>query len=177
MAKSSMAVSGNGTFWRGGLTVLVGILVLIWPGLTVLTMVTLLSIWLMVIGVSSIVEGVGGMKMSGYGWLASVLGGLFEVGVGSYLVQRPMLITTTIVSLLGLVIVIQGFVHLFNVYMTNTSEQQKMLSLLYALVAFVAGVWLWRYPFHGTLAFVWLLGVYAIVSGALLVASGSDDMM
>jgi uncharacterized membrane protein HdeD (DUF308 family) len=38
----------------------------------------------------------------------------------------------------------------------------------------VAGVWIWRYPIQGTLAFVWVLGIYAIVAGTLMIAIGGE---
>jgi uncharacterized membrane protein HdeD (DUF308 family) len=162
-------------FWRGGLGILLGVLVLIWPGLTVLTLVTLLSIWLLLVGVMGIVQGVRDIRKGGFGWLASVLLGILELGVGAYLVQRPGLTTLSIITLLGLVFFVQGFVFLFNTFTVNpVSGGHRALSLLYAVLSFVAGVWLWRYPFHGTLAFVWLVGLYLVVSGGMLIAMASE---
>lgn len=160
-------------FWRGGLGILLGVLILVWPGLTVLSLVTLLSIWLLLIGAMSIIQGVRGVGRGGWGWLAQVLLGVLELGVGAYLVQRPGLTTLTIITLLGLVFVVQGFVQLISTFVEHgVSGGHRMLTFLFAILSFVAGVWLWRYPFHGTLAFVWLLGLYAIASGTLLIAMG-----
>jgi uncharacterized membrane protein HdeD (DUF308 family) len=90
--------------------------------------------------------------------------------------QRPGLTTLTIITLIGLVFFVQGLVYLINAFTTRVATGgQRMLSVLFAILSFVAGVWLWRYPFHGSLAFVWLLGLYAIVSGALMIAIGSND--
>jgi uncharacterized membrane protein HdeD (DUF308 family) len=116
-------------YWRGGLGILMGVLVLVWPGLTVLTLVTLISIWLLLIGVVSVVQGVRSVRHGGLGWLGSIL-----LGTGG----------------------------------------RRILSLLFGLLSVIAGIWLWRYPFHGTLAFVWLLGLYAIISGALTIAMASE---
>jgi len=162
-------------YWRGGLGILVGVLILVWPGLTVLTLVTLLSIWLLLVGVMSIVQGVREIKQGGLGWLGSILLGILELGVGAYLVQRPALTTLTIITLIGLVFFVQGFVFLANTFLSpGTTGGHRMLSLLYAILSFVAGIWIWRYPYHGTLAFVWLLGLYTIASGALLIAMASE---
>jgi uncharacterized membrane protein HdeD (DUF308 family) len=162
-------------YWRGGLGILLGLLVLIWPKLTVLSLVTLLSIWLLLIGVMGIVQGVRDVRLGGFGWIATVLLGVLELGVGAYLVQRPGLTTLSIITLIGLVFFVQGFVYLFNTFTTRpTTGGHRALSLLYAIVSFVAGVWLWRYPFHGTLAFVWLIGLYLIVSGGLMIAMAGE---
>ena len=176
MATTSMEMADRSYFfWRGGLGILLGVLILVWPGLTVLTLVTLLSIWLLLVGVITIIEGVTSIKKGGFGWLGSILVGLLELGVGAYLVQRPHLTTLTIITLLGLVFIIQGFVHVFNSFLNpSATGGHRILSLLFGALSVVAGIWLWRYPFHGTLAFVWLLGLYTIASGTLLIAMGVE---
>jgi uncharacterized membrane protein HdeD (DUF308 family) len=175
MARDLVLVDKSYFYWRGALSILVGVFVLVWPGLTVVTLVTLLSIWLLLVGVVSIIEGVSRVKRGGWGWLADLLVGLVQLGVGAYLVQRPGLTTLTIVTLIGLVFVLQGFGYLLKTFMEpSVSGGHRMLSLVYAALSFVAGVWIWRYPLHGTLAFVWLLGLYAIAAGALMIAMGAE---
>jgi uncharacterized membrane protein HdeD (DUF308 family) len=162
-------------YWRGGLGILLGVLVLVWPKLTVLSFVTLFSIWLLLMGVMSIVQGVRDVRLGGFGWIATVLLGILELGVGAYLLQRPGLTTLSIITLIGLVFFIQGFVYLVNTFTTRAvGGARRMLSLLFSILSFVAGVWIWRYPFHGTLAFVWLVGLYLIISGGLLIAMASE---
>jgi len=175
MARDVEVVDKSYFYWRGGLSVLVGVFILVWPKLTVLTLVTLLAIWLLLIGVMSIVEGISHIKDGGFGWLVPVLVGLVELGVGAYLVQRPQLTTLTIITLIGAVFIVQGFGYLIKTFMEpGASSGHRMLSLLFAILSFIAGVWIWRYPLHGTLAFVWLLGLYTIASGAILIAMGAS---
>lgn len=174
-ARNPETVDRSYFYWRGGLGVLLGILVLVWPRLTVFTLVTLVSIWLLVVGVINIVQGVTSVKRGGWGWLASMALGLLELGVGAYLVQRPGLTTLTIVTLIGLVFIVQGFVHVLRTFFERgVTGGHRALSLMFGLLSLVAGVWLMRYPLEGTLAFVWLLGLYAIASGALLIAMGAE---
>lgn len=175
MASTNVGVEKSYYYWRGGLGILLGILILVWPGLTVLTLVTLLSIWLLLAGIVNIVDGVTSIKKGGYGWLGSLLAGVFEVGVGAYLVQRPSLTTLTIITLIGAVFFVQGFVYLARTFSrAGGSGGHRVLTLIFAALSIVAGIWLWRYPFHGTLAFVWLIGLYTIVSGTLLIAMGTE---
>jgi uncharacterized membrane protein HdeD (DUF308 family) len=102
--------------------------------------------------------------------------GILELGVGAYLIQRPGLTTLTIVSLIALVFVVQGFVYLINSFApTGASGGSRMLSLVLAILSVVAGVFLWRYPLNGTLAFVWLMGLYTIASGAMFIAIGASE--
>jgi uncharacterized membrane protein HdeD (DUF308 family) len=174
-ARNLAVVDRSYFYWRGGLGVLLGVLVLVWPKLSVLTFVTLLSIWLLAQGFISVVAGVASIKRGGFGWLVSILVGLLELGVGSYLVQRPGLTTLTIITLLGLVFVVQGLAHIFKSFVNPVEAGgHRLLSLLFGLLSLAAGIWVWRYPYHGTLAFVWLVGLYAIVSGAMMIAMASE---
>ncbi len=162
-------------YWRGGLGVLLGVIILVYPKLTVLTLVTLLAIWLFLIGVISIISGITSIKRGGWGWVGSLLLGVLELGVGAYLVQRPGVTTLTIITLLGLVFVVQGFVYVMKTFFeAGATGGHRVLSLLLGALSLIAGIWIWRYPFHGTLAFVWLLGLYAIASGAMLIAMGAN---
>jgi uncharacterized membrane protein HdeD (DUF308 family) len=175
MASTNVGVEKSYYYWRGGLGILLGVLILVWPGLTVLTLVTLLSIWLLLAGIVNIVDGVTGIKRGGYGWVGSLLAGIFEVGVGAYLVQRPSLTTLTIITLIGAVFFVQGFVYLARTFSRVAGNGgNRVLTLIFAALSVAAGIWLWRYPFHGTLAFVWLIGLYTIVSGTLLIAMGTE---
>jgi uncharacterized membrane protein HdeD (DUF308 family) len=175
MATGALAVDRSYFYWRGGLGILLGVLVLVYPHLSVLTFVTLVSIWLLLVGAVRIVEGVMSIKRGGLGWLLSVLIGVLELGVGAYLVQRPTLTTLTILTLIGLVFFVQGFAQLFNTFAAkHVSGGHRLLTLLFALISFTAGIWLWRYPYHATLAFVWLVGLYLILSGILQIALGSE---
>ena len=162
-------------YWNGALSIIVGVLILVMPSMTVLLLVTLMSIWLLLTGVIHIVEGISHVKEGGIGWLVSIVVGLFGLGVGAYLVQRPVLSTLAIITLLGLVFITQGLSHVFVAFAhPSASGGDRMLSLLFAGISLVSGVWLWRYPFHGTLAFVWLLGLYTIASGTILIATGAQ---
>lgn len=177
MAKTSElgGVDKSYYIWQGVLSILVGVLVLVWPGLTLLTLVTLLSIWLLFAGVINMIDGVISVKKGGWAWLVSILVGILQLGVGAYLVQRPKLTALTVVTLIGLVFIVQGFLFLIRTFFASELRSgQRLLSLLFAALSLVAGVWVWRYPLQGSLAFVWLIGLYAIASGALLIASSGS---
>jgi hypothetical protein len=117
-------------FWRGGLSILMGILVLAWPSLTVLVFVTFISIWLFLLGVVNIVEGVRKVGKGGWGWLGSLAVGFVELGVGAYLIQRPGVTTLTIISLIGLVFVVQGLAFIAKTFLDPVaSGGHRVLSL------------------------------------------------
>jgi uncharacterized membrane protein HdeD (DUF308 family) len=161
--------------WSGAFSILAGILVLVWPKLTLATLVFLISVWLLISGVFSLVESIRSIKKGGWAWLALGGLGLLQLGVGAYLVQRPGVTALTVVTLLGLLFVMQGFVFVARTFLTpNIDGGQRALSMVFAILSLVAGVWVWRYPLQSGLAFVWLVGLYAIISGTLQIAAASQ---
>lgn len=176
MAKQVNQLDKSYFYWRGALAVVVGVMVLVWPKVTLLSIVTLISIWLLLSGVINIIEGFASVKEGGGIWIVNILVGLFSLGVGAYLVQRPALTTLAVVTLLGLVFIVQGLAYLINAFVNPSANSgRRMLSLVYAAISIIAGFWLWRYPLSSSLAFVWLLGLYAIASGAMLIAIGANE--
>lgn len=160
--------------WSGAFSILAGVLVLVWPGITLVTLVLLISIWLLVSGVFSLIQGIMSINKGGWAWLALCGLGILQLGVGAYLVQRPGVTALTVVTLLGLLFVVQGFVFVVRTFTTpNVDGGQRALSMLFGVLSLIAGVWVWRYPLQGGLAFVWLVGLYAIVSGALQIAAAA----
>lgn len=178
MAKAeamSYGVDKSYHVWQGVFSILLGIIVLVWPGMTLLTLTLFLSIWLLIAGVVNIIDGVMSIKKGGWAWLVSLLIGVLELGVGAYLVQRPGVTALTVMTLIGLVFVVQGVAFFLRTFFAGElSSGQRVLSLVFAVLSLIAGVWLWRYPIQGGLAFAWLIGLYAIVSGAIMIASGAD---
>src|SRR4051794_31938582 len=73
---------------RGILSVLFGIAAVFWPGITLLTLLYLFSAWVLVDGVIRIVTGIGSLGRHGLGFL-TMLVGLFQLGVGVYLLRHP----------------------------------------------------------------------------------------
>ncbi|MFZ1483412.1 MAG: DUF308 domain-containing protein [Candidatus Saccharimonadales bacterium] len=177
MAKNNSLDYADSSYfvWQGAFSILLGVLVLVWPKLTFLTLVLLVSIWLLVLGVISLVQGITSIKKGGFQWLLLVALGIFQLGVGAYLVQRPGITALTLVTLLGLLFVLQGFVFVFRTFLGgNMDGGQRALSFIFGALSLIAGVWLWKYPLQGALAYVWLIGLYAIISGVIQIASAKE---
>jgi len=147
MAKNNSLDYADSSYfvWQGAFSILLGVLVLVWPKLTFLTLLLLVAL------------------------------GIFQLGVGAYLVQRPCITALTLVTLLGLLFVLQGFVFVFRTFLGgNMDGGQRALSFIFGALSLIAGVWLWKYPLQGALAYVWLIGLYAIISGVIQIASAKE---
>ncbi len=158
---------------RGVVSVLFGIMALVWPGITVATFAVLITIWLLASGVINIIRGIMGIG-DGHGWIFTLLLAVLQIGIGAYLIQRPALTVATIVALIAIAFVVEGVISVIVPFTEgkDVSLGSKVLTLIVGLLAIFAGISIWRYPVTGTLAFVWIVGLFALVSGPIWIAEG-----
>lgn len=158
---------------RGIVAVLFGIMALVWPGLTVLTFATLITLWLLVSGVINIVRGVLTIG-DGYGWIFTLIVAALQIGVGAYLIQRPALTIATLIALVAIAFVVEGVVSIIVPFFEGreVKDSHKVLTVVFGIIAVIAGVSIWRYPVTGGLAFVWVVGLYALITGPMWIAMG-----
>lgn len=157
---------------RGVVSILFGIVALVWPGLTLATLALLLALWLLIGGTVKLVSSVVSRKSSPH-WVLGMIVGLLGLGVGAYLVQRPGLTVATVVALTAIVLLVEGVVDVVMSIVDNDMDH-RVFAAIAGVLGIVAGVVIWRYPVTGSLAFVWVLGLYSVVMGALSIAAGAE---
>lgn len=160
---------------RGVVAVLFGIFALVWPQLTVATFAILVAVWLFVEGVINVVRGVMGIG-KGHGWIFTMLLAVVQLGVGAYLIQRPALTAATMVALIAIALVVQGVVSIIVPLFEgkDASAGTKTLTVFVGVLSLLAGILIWRYPVDTALAFVWVLGLYSLITGPIWIAMGLD---
>ncbi len=160
----------------GVATVLFGLAAVFWPGLTLLVLLYLFSTYVLITGVVYVLAGLSGVGRSDT-WFLPVVLGAFQLGVGVYLLQHTTVKFTTFIVLIGFTLIATGVFEAVNSYYTaRLSAKAQAISYLAGLGAVVAGiVILFAKQEHGV-AFVWILGLYAIVVGTIHVAElGAGD--
>ena len=158
---------------RGVVSVLFGIFALVWPGLTLVTFGILLSIWLLVSGVTGIISSIFVRHRANH-WFLKLLASILQLGVGAYLVQRPGVSVATVIALIAIVLIADGVIDLVVSFIEKSSMTEKILPIIGGILGVIAGLVVWQYPVGGSLAFVWVLGLFALVGGSLSIAMGVD---
>jgi uncharacterized membrane protein HdeD (DUF308 family) len=156
----------------GVVSILFGLFALVWPGLTIVTLGVLLAIWLLVGGAVGMVTSIVSRNNTEH-WVFQLVLSFLELGVGAYLVQRPGVTVATMVALVAIVLVARGVIDVVMALVDSKAEH-RVFSAIVGVLGLVAGILVWRYPVSGGLAFVWVLGLYALVYGALSIASGVE---
>lgn len=160
----------SGLWWllmtQSVLAILFGIAAVFWPGLTLVILVYLFSAYILIWGVVELVHGLMSMRRRGTWWLTVILG-LIGVGVGVYLVRHPHLSFATLILLLGLTLIVRGVLEVVAGFLDDISASARVLALFVGVLAVVAGIVVLLQPAKGGVAFVWVIGLYALFYGAL----------
>lgn len=166
------AYSTSLTF-RGIAAILFGIAAVFWPGITLVTLLYLFSAWVLVDGVIRIVSGIGRLGHHQLGFLTIVVG-LLELGVGVYLLRHPTVTFATLILLIGFMLIIDGIVAVVASLSDDDGATSKTLAVIVGVAAVLAGILLLFQPAASGVAFVWILGLYALISGPMLIAMSHD---
>lgn len=148
------------------LAIFFGIAAIFWPGLTLVILVYLFSAFVLLWGIAEIVNALMSIGHRDTWWL-TLLFGLVGLGVGVYLVRHPSVSFTTFILLIGLTLIVRGVFDAIGTFMDRRSSSHRILLLIAGLLAVVAGIVILTQPVAGGVAFVWVLGLYALIFGVI----------
>ncbi|HUC87162.1 MAG TPA: DUF308 domain-containing protein [Candidatus Saccharimonadales bacterium] len=159
------------TWWmlllRGLALLLLGFFAVVWPGLTVYGLAVGFAVYVLVVGVLNLITSFSGSELLPLWFLAVVLAAL-EIGVGVYLLRHLTLAVSTLVLLIGLVLVVRGILEVISAYGDGFEGRHRSLAAVVGILSLVAGVVVWAYPTGSALAFTWVVALYGIVAGAFV---------
>lgn len=178
MAKKGSQNASN--FWwaltlRGIAAIIFGIAAVFWPALTLVTLVYIFGAFILVSGIVSIVQGVSSIRTKNSYWFLTLIIGLVEMGVGVYLLRHPTVAFATVILLIGLVLIVRGVIEGVGALMDKGADAtERTLMAIAAVAAVVIGVAVLLQPASAGVAFVWIIGLYALITGPILVALSLD---
>lgn len=162
--------SGTALIIRGIAAVLFGILVVVWPGVSVLALVVLFGIYAIIDGVTNIAHYV---RRKGRRPVWQIVGGVISVLAGLAALVWPGITALSLAFVIGLWAVILGVSQIALAFEVRKTVGQWWLWLITGVVTTVFGLFLVVLPGAGILSLLGLLSSFAILSGILLVVSGA----
>lgn len=154
----------------GGIVALVvGILVLVWPGKTALVVTAIIGVYLILVGLGYVGSGFFGRSRSGWGRAGHLLLGVVYVVAGvlalANLAATAVSLAVFLAILVGVAWVVEGVVALTTLGDTSS----KVWTVVFAVLSIVAGGLLFLSPLWGALVLWWLLGISLVVLGLVQV--------
>jgi len=153
---------------QGVAGVLFGIAALFWPGLTVSLLVTIFGVFMVVAGVIGLVHSLLGVGRDKLWWLELLMSVLI-VGLGVYLLRNVGVALALFILLVGFTFVLRGIYDvvagLFGAH--KDEEVSRWLHVVAGVIGVLAGVIVLSHPAASGLVFVWAVGLYALLRGAI----------
>jgi len=149
----------------GVLAIIVGILILVWPGRTAMVVTAIIAIYAVAAGL--VYAGLGIFSKTKGGWARIghiVLGVLFIIaGIVAFmnLGATTAWLALFIGILVGIMWIVEGVVALSTI----GDASSKTWTIIFAILSIIAGVVLLFSPLYGAVVLWWLLGISLIVLG------------
>jgi uncharacterized membrane protein HdeD (DUF308 family) len=94
----------------GAVSILFGILVLVWPGMSLAILAIFVGIWAIIIGILQIMASVGHRAAPNSGWVWGVIGGALAILFGVLVLIRPGTGLVTIIWIIGIWAIVWGII-------------------------------------------------------------------
>ena len=157
---------------RGVIAIAFGVAALAWPGVTLVTFVTIFATFVLVDGVFDVIHAIRFRKDLEH-WGLELLAGLTGVAAGVLALMVPVATTTAAGVIIALFIaawaVVTGVLRIAQaIRLRKEIEGEWMLGLSGAL-SVLLGLWIMLHPAAGVLAMVTMIGVFALLIGFSLI--------
>lgn len=156
---------------RGVLGIIFGIIAFAWPGITLFALVIVFGAYMFVDGVSALVQAVR-FRHERERWPALLLEGILGIAFGVVSFALPGIAAVAWLYTIAFWAVVTGILEIVLAIQLRKVIKGEILVALTGVASIILGIALVLMPLAGLLAWVWVVGAYAIVSGVLLIGLG-----
>src|SRR5438093_3897207 len=151
---------------RGVLAILLGVAVVVVPGVTLAALVVLFGAYALVDGVLAIIAGVRAAERHER-WWSPVLKGLAGIAAGVVTFVQPALTALALLYLIGGWGIVTGILEIVAAVHLHRAHGEWLL-VLNGVLSVLFGLLVILWPGAGILTLLWLIGTYSIVFGVVL---------
>ncbi|KIC57398.1 HdeD family acid-resistance protein [Microbacterium hominis] len=151
----------------GALSVILGIVILVWPGKTAMVVTAIIAIYAIVAGL--VYAGMGTFATGKGGWsrVGHVLLGVLYVVAGIVAFSNLGLAALSLAVFLGILVGIMWVIEGVVALSTLDLAPSRGWTIFYAIISIIAGVTLLFSPLWGAVVLWWLIGISAVVMGII----------
>lgn len=166
--RDALAQNWGAVALRGVLALTFGIVTLAAPVVSLLAIVLTFSAYAAVDGGLTLISAFGSRTPCKPWWIVA-LHGLFGTAIAMFTLAYPGITIVVLMYLIAAWSVASGIFSVIAAIRLRKSIQNEWLLAATGVIAIALGVVLAMYPVQGTLAFVLWVGIYALISGVLLI--------
>ncbi len=159
---------------EGIVAVLFGIAAVFWPGLTIVTLLYLFATFVLASGIINLITGIFHMGHATGSWFLKILISVLQIGIGVFLLRHPHVTFATFILLIGFALIFRGVFDIVGAFLESISAGHRIMMVIAGALALIVGIIVLLEPVNGGVAFVWVLGLYALITGPILIAVAMD---
>ncbi|MFZ0217357.1 MAG: HdeD family acid-resistance protein [Candidatus Dormiibacterota bacterium] len=152
----------------GVLTAIAGVLVVVWPGETLLIAAIIFGLQLIISAVFGLISAFAAPTEHAWARVLTALVALLSLIVGVYLLRHPVLAIVLIGVLLGIYWIASGFIQLF-VAISHREQPARWLVALTGALSLIAGIIVVADPTLSLVFVAWVLGIWLVVFGIITI--------
>jgi uncharacterized membrane protein HdeD (DUF308 family) len=152
---------------RGLAAIAFGIVALTWPGITLVALMLVYGIYAVADGVMALIAACAGGTIAPRWWL--VLIGLLGLAAGAFTLVYPGITAVLILGILAAWCVVRGIFEIIGAIRLRKEIDNEWMLVVSGILSVIVGAVLLARPITGVFALVWLLGIFGIASGLLLI--------
>jgi len=156
---------------RGIVSVVIGIVAFVFPGVTIAALVVIFGIYAVIDGVTNLMIGLTRRAGHGSPWLHA-LQGVAGIGAGVLTFVWPGVTALALIFFMGAWAIVTGALELVAAIKLRKEIHGEWLLALSGLLSIAFGLLLLLFPFAGAVGISWVLATYAMVGGFVLIALG-----
>ncbi|HLZ59479.1 MAG TPA: HdeD family acid-resistance protein [Ktedonosporobacter sp.] len=153
---------------RGVVAILFGIVALMWPGRTTLALVYLFGAFALLDGIAMVVLAFRAREYM-IPWWMLLIEGLAGIIIGLLAFFSPLITAIALIELIAIWAIIVGFMQIISAITLRDAITGEWILALSGILSVILGVLLFFQPINGLLSITWLIGIYAIVFGAIAI--------
>jgi uncharacterized membrane protein HdeD (DUF308 family) len=156
----------------GGAGVVLGLLVLIWPGHTVKAMTALFGVYLLLTGGYRFVAAVQLKGVDPVARVVALVLAVLSVAFGVVCLAEPFNAAASLALVIGLFWLVSGALTAFGARQRARSAPGRSPGMTGGVFAMIVGVLIMLFPGASLVVLAWILGLWLIFFGATALAAG-----
>lgn len=167
--ENAVAMPSKGSLvLRGLANVLLGLIAIGWPGLTLYILVIVFAINIIAVGAIELFRPF--VEKGSKHAVLTVLLGILGIVVGFYLLGRPVLTAEILSLLVAFWALLFGISDLFLGFgNSGASMGYRILFIVVGFLSILFGFYLIFYPLVSLVTFIWIVGIYALITGIVYI--------
>jgi uncharacterized membrane protein HdeD (DUF308 family) len=155
---------------RGIVGVVFGVIAFLWPGITIAALVVIFGAYAIIDGITNLMLGFS--RTGAHGRWAHVLQGVVGIAAGVLTFMWPAITALVLVLLIGAWAIVTGIFEIAAAIRLRRVITGEWMLVLSGIVSILFGVMVFAFPLAGAVGISWVLGVYAMTAGIILISLG-----